>query len=323
MTAYKIGKTGMTIAAAAAVAMCVVTLFQREPFIPAGETGLSLPPPSQWVGSDFLSWLLNFVLLGLCATGAWLLNTTYNFIRSTQPVLPAVFVVVCASNPAITDGLSSSLILCGVNIICLWFLFGSYDSRNATQTLFTVATFVSLGTMFEYAFLPMAIVYIIAAFSMKAMRIKEFCAFILGLLSPWWIVLGIGLISIHDLRIPAPFLIFDDPTRAEESFLLMVAAGLAIFISIFFGAADAMRIYAGNSQVNAMNGVIYWLGIICVACMIFDFANMFAYLATLYFCMSVQIANFCALRQLRHEWLVVFIPSVFFIILFILMIIKP
>ena len=184
--------------------------------------------------------------------------------------------------------------------------------------MFVTATFISIGSMFQYAFLPMAVWVLIAAVILKIFRPKEVAAFILGLLAPYWIALGFGWIHFSEFRMPEPAPLFGENIDPANLFVIMLSTGFAIFIGIAIGISNSLRIYAGNSRVNAFNSVISWLGIVCAACIIIDFNNILAYLATLYFAVAVQFANLCALWQFKHEWLVILLPSAVYILFFIL-----
>ena len=317
MVAYRIERTGMIIAGLLAFAMCLLSfILQPEKPIP-GQPGLCLPPPSQWELPRFLSWFINTCTIGVCAIALWMLNRTYNFIRTTQPVLPALFLIFVASNPWITAELSTSVILCAVNVLALWILYGCYNLRNATQQMFLVATFLSIGSMFQYAFLPMILVYIIASVILKISRPKELTAFIFGLIAPYWITIGFGWINPDSFKMPAPTSLFSGLYNPADLFILMVSVGSAIFLGIAFGIPSLLKTYAGNSQVNAMNSVIAWLGIISMLCILIDFNNVMAYLATLFLAVAAQLANTCALWHFRHEWLVTFLPGLLFLFFFV------
>ena len=307
----------MALAAVIAAAMCLLSfLFPPDRPFP-GQPGICLPPPSAWDLSPLVSWILNIALLGTITVGIWLLNQKYNLIRTTEPVEQVIFLIFVASNPWITAHLSSSLILCGAIIISLWILFGCYDSPNATHQMFAVATFVSVGSMFQYGFLPFIAFFIITAGIMKIFRLKEMIAFFLGLVSPYWVGVGLGWIPLSYFRLPSLSPLLENTSMMLEIFFLMASVATAIFIGLICGVIDSVKIYAGNSQVSAMNNVVYWLGFICVACVLVDFNNMFTYIPTLYFTVAVQLANLCALRKFKHEWLVTFLPSLVFIGFFI------
>lgn len=308
-----IGKTGMVLAAIAAAAMFAAVFFFGPELRLSGELGICLPSPNLWDIDPLWSWAINTALLATITAGAFLLNRQYNFIRSTQPVLPAMFLVLAASNPWITDYLSSSTLICFVNLLSLSVLFGCFRQRNATQQMFVIGTFFSIGSMCQYAFLPYIIPYTVGAIIMKAFRLKEFLAMGMGILAPYWVGIGMGIIPLEDFRMPEFTDLFNGFAQARELFVLMLSVGIAIFCGFILALNNSIKLYAGNSRVNALNMTITLVGLTSTLCIIIDFSNMMAYIATLYFSVAVQLANLCALWTIRREWLVVFIPSLVYI----------
>ncbi len=308
-----IGKTGMALAAIAAAAMFAAVFFFGPELRLSGELGICLPSPNLWDIDPLWSWAINTALLATITAGAFLLNRQYNFIRSTQPVLPAMFLVLAASNPWITDYLSSSTLICFVNLLSLSVLFGCFRQRNATQQMFVIGTFFSIGSMCQYAFLPYIIPYAVGAIIMKAFRLKEFLAMGMGILAPYWVGIGMGIIPLENFKMPEFTDLFNGFAQARELFVLMLSIGIAIFCGFILALNNSIKLYAGNSRVNALNMTITLVGLTSTLCIIIDFSNMMAYIATLYFSVAVQVANLCALWTIRREWLVVFIPSLVYI----------
>lgn len=131
------------------LAMTAITFMLRPSERITGELGICLPSPNTWNIPPISSWMINTVLLGAIAAGGFFLNRTHNFIRSTQPVLPAMFLVLAGSNPWLNYYLSSSTLICVVNLLALSILFGEYKSHNATQAMFAIGTFFPLGQCFS------------------------------------------------------------------------------------------------------------------------------------------------------------------------------
>lgn len=313
-----IGRYSLLLAAVVMIAMCVLAFIMQPEKPLTGNLGICLPSPNLWHINPISSWVINTVLLGAVAAGGFFMNRTYNFIRSTEPVLPVMFLILAGSCPWITYNLSVSTLLCVVNLLSLSVLFSTYKSPNATQEMFTIATLLSVGSMFQYAFLPMILPYIIGAIIMKALRIKEFLALLMGLVAPYWVGIGLGLIGLDSFTMPDFSNLFSDFTQTSERYILMVSVGLAIFVGAVLALNNSIKLYAGNSQVNAMNMCITILGGVSIICVVVDFSNMIAYLATLFFTVAVQVANLCALWNIKKEWLVVFVPGVIYLALFIL-----
>lgn len=315
-----IGKGGMILCVFAMLGMCALSFFLGPDHHISGELGICLPSPNLWHINPVSSWIINTVLLGGCAAAGFFLNRTYNFIRSTHPVLTSLFLVLAASNPWITGYLCASTLLCVVNLLCMSIMFRTFKSDNATQEMFVIGTFISVGSMCQYAFLPMAVAYFCSSIVMKVCRIKECLAFIMGLIAPYWVGIGLGLIPLEWIKIPQITILFDDYGAVADRFLIILSVGIAIFCGFMLGLNNSIKLYAGNSRVNAMNLTINFVGIVCVVCAIVDFSNIMAYLATLYFVVAVQVANLCALWNIRREGLAVAIPALVYIGFFIAMI---
>lgn len=313
------GKGDLAIAVALMLAMCVASYLFAPSARIAGESGICLPSPNLWEIPPLWSWGANTVLLGGIALCAFFMNRHFNFIRSTEPVLPAIFLVLAASIPWNNTHLSTSTIICGVNLLNLALLFGCYRKSNATQEIFIIATFLSVGSMFQYAFLPYIVSIALGGIVMKAFRIKEFLALLMGLVAPYWVGIGLALIPPEDLAVPELSDLFSGYASFPDLFILILSVGLASFIGIVLGINNSLKLYAGNSRVNALNMAVTITGLVSMICVIIDFTNMMAYLATLFFSVAVQIANLCALWRLKREWLVILIIALVFIGLFIAM----
>lgn len=315
-----IGKLGLMLAVIAMLAMTATSFVFGPELKVGGDLGICLPSPNNWDINPVSSWMINTVLIGAIAAGSFFLNRTHNFIRSTQPVLPAMFLVLAGSNPWLNGYLSSSTLMCAVNLLSLSVLFGEYKSRNATQQMFAIGTFMSVGSMFQYGFIPMTLTYLIGGIVMKAFRFKEFLALGMGLVAPYWVGVGFGLIKPEWFRVPEFSYIMSESVQSSDILLLALSVGLASFVGILLALNNSIKLYAGNSRVNALNMTITIMGAVSIICICVDFSNMFAYLGTLYFTVSVQIANLCALWRFRREWLIVLVPAVIYIGFFVAMI---
>lgn len=312
-----IGKTGVALAAAVALAMGIVCYIFQPLEIEPIKYGLFLDSPDAWQIDSFLSWLINLGVIALIALLLHLFNRSYNFIRTPEPVLPAVFMVMAASSLWFIQSLNTSSLLCLVNVVCLGIIFDAYESKNATQQMFVLGVAPGLGAMFQYAFLPMACVYVLWALFMKVLRLKEILAFFSGLLCPYWIALGFGWLNFRDFHLPSLVTLFDTNRDYADIIFLLGGIGLAVIIGIIIGLPNFMKLYAGNSKVNAMNLCITALGISSLVCILVDYDNIPAYALSLYMTTAVQIANLCALWNIRREWVVTVLPGMLFIGLFI------
>lgn len=311
------GKSGVALAIILAIAMCLLSLLFHPVEINSIPYGLCLPSPDSWNFERFWSWGINTALIGLIAVLLLLLNRSYNFIRTTEPVLIIVFLIMAASSPWFTQGLNTSVLLCLSNVVCMGIIFDTYDTKNATQEMFTIGVTIGFGSMVQYAFLPMMPVYLLWALFMKVLRIKETLALFAGIFCPYWIAFGTGWMSLSDFKFPSLTPLFTYSQDPSEFFILLSGIALAATIGLILTLTNAIKLYAGNSRVNAMNLCVEALGAASVICILVDFDNLHAYVITLYAACAVQIANVCALWTPRMPWLVSAIPSLLYMAIFV------
>lgn len=285
---------------------------------PDGQAGLFLPSPNRWVFAGDWSWVINVVILCGVAAGSLLLNRRYNFIRSPQPVMPTMFLIMSGAMPSAVGYMSASTILAAM-VLGGWFVaFDCYKARNATQEAFIIGTFLALGAMFQYAFLPFVITALVWLAIMNVFRIKEVLALLLGLVAPYWVVLGLGLLSLSDFNVPR-FSVFSGVDVSGHDILVMSAcAAVTAVIGLVAALNNEVKLFAGNSRILAMNNVVNVTGLTAAVCMIVDYDNFISYYSTLVLSVSVQIANIFVFWKMRRPWILTLALAALYVAFFIM-----
>lgn len=311
-----------SVAAGIVVGLCMIaaTWLYLPAELPVGELGICLPSPNLW---PTFTWdtAVDTLLIGVAVLWASMLNKKHAFVKGAETMLPTALIVLLTSNPLLTSYLGTPVLMLIVNLICLGVLMGAYRSANATNAMFVVATFLSLGSMLQYAFLPLMIVYPVLALMIKVMRGKEMAAYLMGLVAPYWVALGFGIVTPADFNMPQ----FFSPLRLvgtdEYFFFIMLSLGTLALLGLTMALNNAMMIYSGSVRVRIFNNMINLLGIWCGACMLVDFGNLAAYSSTFIFAASVQIANFFAIRRIPKSslwfWSLLSVFMLYFIFMLI------
>lgn len=295
-----IGNGGLFLAMLFAVAVSVAGFFVGHPDVLKGELGICFPSPNTWILPPVFSRILNILLILIIGIGLNLFNKAYNFINTTDPILPTAFILLCALNPWIDALLSSSVIMAGANLLCLIILFGCYESRNATREIFVVGTIIALGSMFQYAFVGLIIAYLLIFMTLRIFSFKSFIAFIMGLISPYWIGVGFGLIPIEAFSLPTFTNMFEDFAPRQALLAGVLNFGVTCLLTIIILFYNSVMLYAGNTRRRRFNTSIIILGLTCMVCVACDSQNMPVYMATIYMAFSVVLANLFALHRIRH-----------------------
>ena len=293
------GPGSMTTGIVAAIIMIAATALLMPSLRPDAELGLCIMLPTDLL-SPLLGYGINTLLIAFAILLAFLINKKHSFVRSTEALLPTAMAVMLASNPVNTSYLGTPVVMLIVNLVCLDIMMKSYGTENATNSMFAIATYLSLGSMVQYSFLPLIVIYPLMAIMSKVFRLKEMVAYLMGLVAPYWVALGFGLVAFSDFRMPQ-FLV--DIPNADGNYLLLVFISLCTLalVGIVMTINNAMVIYAGNMKVQTFNTMINLLGLTCGVCMLIDFDNFEAYASSFCFAVSVQISNFFAMRRLPQS----------------------
>lgn len=303
---FNTGNFGFTAAFLLAVLMTATEFFFGNPHPKPGVLGICLPSPNQWILPPLLSALLNLGMILLCGVAMQLLNKKYGFIRSTDTVAAVTFFIFCGSNTWIDGLMNSSVMICIINLLTMFLLFHEYRSQRSMQTLFTIASILAIGSMFQYALLFFIPAYLLIAALLKTLNIKSFAAFILGIAAPYWIGIGLGLLPLESFRFPIFSNIFDDAESRRVLLMGLLNLGLTTLLGISLTLYNAVKIFAGNTRMRVMNNAVLIIGFTSIVCMLFDIYNIHSYIVTLYMAVAFQVANFFDLHNIKR-------PSFWFI----------
>lgn len=297
------GRGGVTLTIALALVLSIVALEFDVSHPLTISTGLCLPAPTMWSLPHIAAWSVNLTLMLASSAALFFLNKAYSIVPGSSSILPGIFLLMGASIPWISNTLTSSSILCLSMACIIALLFSVFRSNNATQEMFVIATIISLGSMIQYAFLMMIVPIIVIAVMFKCLRFKELIALGLGIVAPYWVALGLGIIDIQDLKIPRLANIFSGVIPPSLLFAGLLNVAFTAVISIILGLYNAVKLYAGNTRRRLFNMAFNIIGIASIVCMVIDYNNLSAYLLTFYMSAALQYADLFALWNIRHEWI--------------------
>lgn len=299
--------------------LLILTLLLFPPIATSGDLGICLLSPNQWQIPRFLSWLISALLILLSVEIMATANKKYNFIPETRQVLPVAmgFLLCCNSIP--TAVLSTSTLLLFCNVLCLFVILSSYEETNATREFFIIGTLPAIGAMAQYAFLWMIPVYMGAGLLMKSFRIREFIAFVFGLAAPYWIAVGLGLVSPFAFRFPDMLTVFSKTAAVQSDiFITVITTGIMAVLGFILSLYNGVRLFSRNSRLRCMHMAFNLLGYVAVLAFILDFNNFVAYIGTIALWLAVELATVLHLYHVRNPLLPLLLPGALFLTLYIL-----
>ena len=290
----------MSLIIAVSLLMCLGAVLAGTPAPPAGDYGLCFPSPQAW-GIPYL-WgeAVNVVLIFASAMAFFLINKRFRLLKTSQPLGASFFIPLCCADPIISGRLTAAPILLAVLLTVLIGICSSWRSRNATQETFITATLLSVGSMIQYAFVPFVVAATLSFVAMKAMRFREAAAMILGLVAPYWIAIGFGIVDPFEIRMPHIDTLFTSPLP-RHLFLTLLGCGVMLLVNVVLTLSNGLRLFAGNAEIRSYINVINIFGATAALAAVFDIDNFSAYLAMFHLWTALQIALFFTLRNIRRS----------------------
>ncbi len=155
-------------------AVCWLTDMQEHAvgFLPVWVNGL---------GGFLLHGLIGYFLIGL--------NNTFNIIRVRASVQTAIYLMWVAVCPAL-HGLDKGNVAGLVFLMALYFLFKSYQRKDAEKQLFLSCAFLGAGSLLVPQYTLAMPLFWIGAYLFRALHPRSFLASLVGWFLPYWFLLG-------------------------------------------------------------------------------------------------------------------------------------
>lgn len=290
------GKGGLILAV---VALFLITVITPEGFTPPkayapggfcfSGTDLQLLP------GRLMVWL-NLGLITLLSLYQILFTRRFNFIPSQNLSYASVFIFCTACLPWAVYRLSTGVAIALLILLSSNILFAVYGRRNASESIFVLFTFLSWGSMIDFAALYLVPVFFVSAIICKAMRFREFVAMLLGLAAPYWIVLATGAVSLQSLRVPEISTFMQSNIEAGSLganwFYLELLIGAVFFL--FLLLLNSLRRAATSARSRAMFAVLNLVGSCLIVLMFIDIRNVQAYCLGFLMMLGYQVGYWTA-----------------------------
>lgn len=235
-------------------------------------------------------------VLCLLATGAIMLalNKVFTYVRSMSHLFISAFFLLQLSNPSGLVAFNAGTLLCGVTAVTLLPLFASFQDSHAQRSIFLIFALVATGAMFHYGFLALIPAYLLGFANMRALGVKGVLAMCFGLVTPFWIVLGLGIASPLDAAWPQWSL-----TERPAMNVLAVTAVATAVLGIVLAAMNLLTILNYRMQTRVYNIFLMILLVMTVVAACLDHEDLPVFLPLLNLMVAVQIAQFHTLRVTR------------------------
>lgn len=254
-------------------------------------------------------------LLCLMAAGGIMLalNKVYGYIRSMTHLYVSAFLLLQLANPSGLVALGAGTLVCLVTALLAMPLFASFQDRHSQRHIFLVFAVVAAGSMFHYGALVLLPAFLLGFLNMGVFNLKGLLAMLFGLITPFWIVLGLGIVAPTDFNAPHFNGIWNLAALPQFTHELVLAALTAV-VGVVLAVMNLMTIMNYRMQTRVYNVFFVFVLVLAVIALCIDYSDIAVYLPLLSLMVAVQVAQAHNLRSThsrRYISMLLFIAGCF------------
>ena len=293
---YFNGQPFMFLCALALIVATVVALTMGVQAPSADSTGLFFSIKGRLIEHGPLSAFFNLVCLFTTGGIMLALNKVFSYVRSVTHLFVSSFFLLQLANPAGLVSFNAGTLLCLLTAIAMLPLFASYQDHHAQRSIFLIFTILAAGSMFHYGFLFLIPAFILGFLNMGVFNLKGVLAMLFGMVTPFWIVLGLDIAAPSSFTVPSINGIWN-LTGQPWTNLMLVLAAFTIILAIVLAVRNLLTIMNYRMQTRVYNAFFIFILMMAVIALCIDYCDVQVYLPLLNLMTAVQIAHAHTLRS--------------------------
>jgi len=306
---YFNGRPFMILCALALMGAAAVALMTGVKPATSEGTGIFFSLRGTLIEAGPVSALIN--VAGILATGGIMLalNKVFSYVRSVTHLFVSAFFLLQVAHPSGLVSFNTGTLLCLVTALAIMPLFSSYQDRHSQRSIFLIFALIATGSMFHYGFLVLIPAFLLGFMNMGVFNLKGLLAMFFGLVTPFWILLGLGIATPADFVMPQVDGVWN---LAGKSRMTLVLASLTALLGIVLAVMNLMTIMNYRMQTRVYNAFFVFVLAALLIALCLDFGNVAIYLPLLGLMVAVQIAHVHTLRttmQYRYVFILLFIAG--------------
>ena len=278
--------------------------------------GLCLPPVSTWNLGYWGGLLANVGFNVLIMAMMIAENKSYNVLRAVTRMQVGLFAIMQAAVPQVVLSLNSGTLVALAIMCCIYLMFSCYDAPGMVKRVFLAFLILSLGATVQYCFVLFIPVFWVICAQMRIFTLRTFLASVLGIVTVWWMLFGLGIISPDDVHAPIVTPVSDALDLGPTVYLLIVTC-LTAFLLVASLGLNLLKTIAYNARSRAFNGALTLVALVAIVAMAFDYNNLLAYLPLLNVCAAYQITHYFVQHRFERQYAAVLCVCSIYIILYL------
>lgn len=152
---------------------------------------------------------------------------------------------------------------------------------------------------------------------MRIFSLRSVLASLMGLATPWVILIGLGIVPVDMIQFPLPQ-VASFSAAAPDDVPMLVTVATTAFLTLAAWLQNAMKILSYNARYRAFQSVLSVLSLVSILAVTLDYTRVMAYIPLLNCCAAMQAAHLFAAVHRREKSYLAILSLVFIYILFYL-----
>lgn len=268
----------------------------------ADDSGTLFPSPNEWIADPFISMWVNLGLVLAVMSMMIFINKTYNIPRTITLIYAYFFIVLQTATPEISAQLCSGSVMSFIIVGVMMVMFSTFDLPSSRRRVFFSFFLISGAVTVQYGFAVYLPVFLIACAQMRILTLRTVLAALLGIITPWWILFGAGVISPYDVHIPHS-INFIDAAITLDTIIIVVTISLTVLLALTAYILSLLKLITYNARTRACNGLLSLVTVATVFAMAVDFTNFITYLTLLNCCTAFFLGHVFVIRNHQISWI--------------------
>lgn len=223
---------------------------------------------------------------------------TYNPQRSMSMLWGTMYVAMLLAEPSVLETADDGTLMAVMYAVITVLLFSVYGAEWETRRVFLIFFLLSAGALLQYAFIFYVPMLLVGCLQMRILKVRVVLAALIGVVTPAWIVVGLGLVDPRAVELPTLESVFTVLDRRDLT-MTIVATALTAVSGVVFLMLNMVKVIGYNSAARAQNGFLSLSLLLTIALMGFDYRNYAFYLPLLCMLAGYQASHFFASHRSR------------------------
>ncbi len=296
----------MAVAALLVAALSFLYWFYGPGGYPPCDGGIVNSCNGQWISNSEVNLYCGVGITLLIGILMLIISRKYNIVRNNTKLPPSLFGCMMLATPTLLIYLYPGSILCLVVLLAMWFMMDSFAQPESQRNVFAVFLMLSAGTAIDYGFALFLPVFWLALAQMRIMNLRSVLASLMGIATPWIILLGLGIVHVSELRLPQFW--GENNLFTHSSFTAMLATGaFTAFLGIASWFQGFIKIISYNTQARAQLSMVTVVMLMSLIGACIDFTHISVFLPLLSCTASFFVGHlFGVIYTQERSWLAIF-----------------